>query len=165
MPYDHVTVVAEHGHNKHSAVRTEHQGLQDPGSGTSSASGSSPSFMYNPFPEEVQEILNDGSPMSWRQAIGPWRHMHSSLDLAMSALSLVCLARNHGDERLQGEGVVKYGRVLKDLQRILASDSLALEEETLASCMTLTIFEACHPTRYAQIEANVQRVGDEALGG
>jgi hypothetical protein len=144
MLHDKFTA-AEQGPNSRDIVRPKKQGPQNPGNGASQASDLFLDLLYNYFPEEVRENNSYETPGSWLQAIGPLRRRHSSLDLARSALSMVHLGRNRGNERLLREGMAKYGRVLKDLQNILASDSLALEEQTLASCMTLTIFEACHP--------------------
>ncbi|KIW81894.1 hypothetical protein Z517_04920 [Fonsecaea pedrosoi CBS 271.37] len=84
--------------------------------------------------------------VSWLQAIDPSSLENSaSLDLAILALSLSCLGRRHGDERLRREGTANYGRALRRLQDSLSHHSLLLEEQTLASCMALSIFEACLP--------------------
>ncbi|OAL40455.1 hypothetical protein AYO20_00191 [Fonsecaea nubica] len=72
--------------------------------------------------------------VSWLQAIDPSSLENSaSLDLAILALSLSCLGRRHGDERLRREGTANYGRALRRLQDILSHHSLLLEEQTLAS--------------------------------
>lgn len=144
MPYDDFTA-AEQDHNSRDIVRPKEQTPPNPGNNASQASDLFPNFLDTYFPEEVRESNNYETPGSWLQAIGSLRRRHSLLDLALSALSMVRLGRIRGNAQLQREGVAKYGRVLKDLQNILASDSLALEEQNLASCMTLTIFEACHP--------------------
>lgn len=145
MLYENLTEPKQ-DQNSRGTARPREQDPQSPGNTASQAEDLLLDFMYNYSPEGVQANTSCEAPMSWLQAIGPWRRRHSSLDLAMSALlSTVRLGRNRGNERRQREGVAKYGRALKDLQNILASDSLALEEQTLASCMILTIFEACHP--------------------
>jgi hypothetical protein len=144
MLYGHSTV-AEQSHDTNDIVRPKETKSQSPGTGASQASDLFLNFLYNYFPEEIRENNNYETPVSWLQAIGPLQRSNSSLDLAMSALSMVRLGRNRGNEQLESAGVANYGKALKDLQKVLSSDSLALEEQTLASCMTLTIFEACHP--------------------
>jgi hypothetical protein len=99
-----------------------------------------------PFGQDPDRTTSLGESVSWIQAVASWRGKYASLNLAMSALSMICLSRTGGDERHQSEGAVKYGQVLRDLQDTLAIDSLALEEQTLASCMTLTIFEVMAPS-------------------
>ncbi|KPI34568.1 uncharacterized protein AB675_11207 [Cyphellophora attinorum] len=99
-----------------------------------------------PFRQDPDKTTPPGETVSWIQAVASWRGKYASLNLAMSALSMICLSRTGGDERHQSEGAIKYGQVLRDLQDTLAIDSLALEEQTLASCMTLTIFEVMAPS-------------------
>lgn len=141
---DHFNV-AEQNHNSRELVVPRDQDPPNPGNGVSQASDSSPDLLCTSIPGEFLETKNYESPASWRHAIGQLQGKYSLLDLAMSALSMVRLGRVLGNERMYSEGVAKYGRVLKDLQNILASDSLALEEQNLASCMTLTILEVCNP--------------------
>ncbi|OCT44498.1 hypothetical protein CLCR_05814 [Cladophialophora carrionii] len=165
MLYGHLTVPEQDPNSRDIAPPNE-QDAPYPGNGASQAPDLFLDFIYNGSPDEVQENNTYEAPMSWLQAIGPWRRRHPSLDLAMSAiLNMVRLEGDSGDERLQREGVAKYGRALKDVQNILASDRLALEELTLASCMILAIFEACHPVLlYACPAANGERIGDGTLG-
>lgn len=96
-------------------------------------------FLDNYIPREAAKQI------SWLQAIEPSQVNDASLDLAILALSLVCLGRKHGDERLRHEGTANYGRALHRLQDILSHHSLLLEEQTLASCMALSTFEASAP--------------------
>ncbi|EXJ93040.1 hypothetical protein A1O3_01596 [Capronia epimyces CBS 606.96] len=100
-------------------------------------------FLKVYFPEEKAEWLdnNNTTPASWLTTFDPLQRSGTSLDLALSALSLVRLGRQCGNERLQSEGLTKYGRALKDLQNILSSGNLVLQEQTLASCMALSLFE------------------------
>lgn len=104
------------------------------------------SFLDNYIPREEDEPPNRHKvQVSWLQAIEPSQGNDASLDLAISALSLVCLGRKHGDERLRLEGAANYGRALRRLQDSLSQHSLLLEEQTLASCMALSTFEASAP--------------------
>jgi hypothetical protein len=142
MIHDHFDAV-EASQNTLEVVQPGEQDHRNPATGVSKVSDSSPDLLFNSVPEEVRKNISYGGPGSWLQAIGQLRRKNSLLDLAMSALSMVRLGRVLGSERIYSDGVAKYGRVLKDLQHILASDSLVLEEQNLASCMTLTIFEVC----------------------
>lgn len=103
-------------------------------------------FLDNYIPREDDELENEHKvQVSWLQAIDPSQPNEASLDLAILALSLVCLGRTHGDEMLRREGTANYGRALHQLQGILSHHSLLLEEQTLASCMALSTFEASAP--------------------
>ncbi|KIW73486.1 hypothetical protein PV04_01600 [Phialophora macrospora] len=99
-------------------------------------------FLDNYIPRQHAELQNGHSvQFSWLQAIDPSQGNGVSLDLAIMALSLVCLGRKHGDESLRREGTANYGRALHRLQDILSHHSLLLEEQTLASCIALCTFE------------------------
>jgi len=99
-------------------------------------------FLDNYIPREKVEIRNGYKVQdSWLQDIDPLQINDVSLDLSISALSLVCLGRRHGDEELCLQGTANYGRALQQLQDILAHQSLLFEEQTLAGCMALSIFE------------------------
>ncbi|EXJ84468.1 hypothetical protein A1O3_05136 [Capronia epimyces CBS 606.96] len=104
-------------------------------------------FLDNYIPTEAELQNGHKVQVSWLQAIDPSQVPlnDASLDLAILALSLVCLGRKYGDERLRYEGTANYGRVLHRLQDILSHHSLLLEEQTLASCMVLSTFEASTP--------------------
>jgi len=81
----------------------------------------------------------------------------------MSALSMVRLGRKRGDEELRREGTATYGRALRWLQDILSNDTLIFEEQTLASCITLSIFEASTLSRYDYMLLTVW-IGARSLG-
>jgi hypothetical protein len=100
-------------------------------------------FLDNYIPRQQAELQNGHKiQVSWLQAIDPSQFNDDSLDLAILALSLVCLGRKHGDETLRLEGTANYGKALHRLQDILSQHNLLLEEQTLASCMALSNFEA-----------------------
>ena len=85
-------------------------------------------------------------PVSWLQTVqdtGNLGNNTTSLRLAITALSLVRLGRKHQKVELQNEGMAVYGQALEGIQAILSSDDLIFEEQTLASCMTLLVFEVC----------------------
>ncbi len=83
------------------------------------------------------------TPVSWLQTVQITGNLESnpSLPLAITALSLVRLGRKHQNVELQNEGMAVYGQALEGIQAILSSDDLIFEEQTLASCMTLLVFE------------------------
>ncbi|OAP54953.1 hypothetical protein AYL99_10653 [Fonsecaea erecta] len=116
-------------------------------------------FLDNYIPQEEAKLQNGHKvPVSWLQAIDPSRVNDDSLDLAILALSLVCLGRKYGDERLRHEGTANYGRALRRLQDILSHHSLLFEEQTLASCMALSTFEASAPSSEYVYRTLVDRV-------
>ncbi|TVY41895.1 putative membrane protein [Lachnellula subtilissima] len=82
-------------------------------------------------------------PVSWLQTVQNTGNVgnNTSLPLAITALSLVRLGRKHQNVELQNEGMAVYGQALEGIQAILSSDDLIFEEQTLASCMTLLVFE------------------------
>ncbi|KEF51725.1 uncharacterized protein A1O9_12360 [Exophiala aquamarina CBS 119918] len=134
--------IDEQGHVTNDTVKTKEHSCEHLRRSVSQTSELFLNYLYNYLLKEAREDDNYQTPVSCLQAIGPLRRRNSSLDLAMSALSMVRLGRNCGNEQLHSEGVANYGRVLKDLQNILSSDSRALDEQTLASCMILSLFEA-----------------------
>ncbi|KAK5043626.1 hypothetical protein LTR84_011340 [Exophiala bonariae] len=145
MIHDHFDAAEATKNTPDLAKLAEHD-PPNPATDVSQVPDSSPDLLFNSIPEEVRKNISYGGPGSWLQAIGQLRRKNTLLYLAMSALSMVRLGRVLGSERIYSDGVAKYGRVLKDLQHILASDSLVMEEQNLASCMTLTIFEAMEPS-------------------
>lgn len=121
-------------------------------------------FLDNYIPREKAESPDEHkSPGSWLRAIARLQGSHTSLDLAMSALSMVRLGRKRGDEELRREGTATYGRALRWLQDILSNDTLIFEEQTLASCITLSIFEASTLSRYDYMLLTVW-IGARSLG-
>lgn len=82
-------------------------------------------------------------PVSWLQTVQNTGSLenNTSLPLAITALSLVQLGKKHQNVVLQNEGMAVYGQALEGIQAILSSDVLIFEEQTLASCMTLLVFE------------------------
>lgn len=92
-------------------------------------------------------------PVHWLQTVQNTGNLgnNTSLPLAITALSLVRLGRKHQNVELQNEGMAVYGQALEGIQAILSSDDLIFEEQTLASCMTLLVFEVSpifHPSYF-----------------
>lgn len=86
-------------------------------------------------------------PVSWLQTVQNTGNLgnNTPLTLAITALSLVQLGKKHRNVELQNEGMAVYGQALGGIQAILSSsDGLVFEEQTLASCMTLLVFEVNH---------------------
>lgn len=84
-------------------------------------------------------------PVSWLQSLMPLQGTNHSLDLAMSALSLVRLGRDTNNGSLRHEGLANYGKALEGLHDILANEKFVFEDQTLASCMILLVFEVNIP--------------------
>lgn len=77
----------------------------------------------------------------WVQSLVPLQGTNPSLDLAMSALSMVRLGRLNHDESLRRKGLANYGKALEGMRDILESGEMWCEEQTLASAMVFLIFE------------------------
>ena len=103
-------------------------------------------------------------PVSWLQTVQNTGNFgnNTSLPLAITALSLVRLGRKHQNMELQNEGMAVYGQALEGIQAILSSDDLIFEEQTLASCMTLLVFEVSqifHPSHFLELSILICRLG------
>lgn len=83
------------------------------------------------------------APVHWLQTVQSTGNPgnNTPLPLAITALSLVQIGRKYQNVELQKEGMAVYGQALEGIQAILSSDDLIFEEQTLASCMTLLVFE------------------------
>lgn len=79
--------------------------------------------------------------MSWLQIAVNIPTAGAALNCAMSALSLAVVGRVRGNPALSIEGARKYGMALWELQRALWDDDLKLQDQTLAACMTLVLYE------------------------
>ncbi len=102
-------------------------------------------FVDNYVPRESPRELDAAAiPVSWLQSLPLLQGTTPSLDLALSALSMVRLGRQRSDEALRRQGLSNYGKALEGIQNILANGESVFEEQTLASCMTLSIFEVCY---------------------
>jgi hypothetical protein len=76
----------------------------------------------------------------WVQCLVPLQGTNPSLDLAMSALSMVRLGRLNHDVSLRRQGLANYGKALEAMYDILESGEMWCEQ-TLASCMVFLVFE------------------------
>lgn len=95
---------------------------------------------YNP---KSRETIGD-SPVSWLDTVlnTAQSEDNTTLNLAITALSLVRLGRKHQSQELQTEGLAVYGQALEKIHDMLSSAEFLFQEQTLASCITLSIFEA-----------------------
>lgn len=64
-----------------------------------------------------------------------------ALEASSLALSTAALGRAYEDRSLIQESARLYGRGLSELQRALSNPRLALEDKTLATCLTLSMYE------------------------
>lgn len=64
-----------------------------------------------------------------------------ALETSSLALSTAALGRVYDDQSLIQESVKLYCRSLSELQKALSTPRLALEDETLATCLTLSVYE------------------------
>ena len=96
-------------------------------------------FLSDYVPQDVSGRRD--APVSWMETVCDMQGPNKSLDLAMTALSMVRLGRKHNDEKLKQEGMAVYGKALDEVQGMLSTETLLFQEHTLASCMTLSIFK------------------------
>lgn len=99
----------------------------------------------SPDPSSLSDLFFYLPPVSWLEALSPLQGRNSSFNVAMSALSMVYLGRQSNNETLHCEGLAKYGKALKGLQKVLSNGELVFEEQNLAATMTLSIFEVFFP--------------------
>ncbi|KAK5211638.1 hypothetical protein LTR41_003099 [Exophiala xenobiotica] len=109
--------------------RTELQQLQQEGQESTNLSELFYHLVSHYFPRD-----------DWVQFLVPLQGTNFSLDLAMSALSMVRLGRLNHDETLRRQGLANYGKALEGMYDILESGEMWCEQ-TLASCMVFLIFE------------------------
>lgn len=64
-----------------------------------------------------------------------------TLQASSLALSTAALGRAFKDEALVYESARLYGHGLSELQRAISSPRLAFDDETLAACLTLVMYE------------------------
>ena len=81
------------------------------------------------------------TPVSWLQIAVNIPTAGTAFNCAMSALSLAVVGRVRGNPALSIEGARKYGMALWELQKALWDDDLKLQDQTLAACMTLALYE------------------------
>jgi hypothetical protein len=63
------------------------------------------------------------------------------LEYSLNALCISRAGRVGNDQTLVVQGGVAYGRALRELQKALLSPTLAMQDETLAACYVLAIYE------------------------
>ena len=71
------------------------------------------------------------------------------MEYSLHALCMTRIGRIAGDEALIVKGGVAYGQSLRELQIALSSPKLAGTDDTLATCLVLSIYEVgtiCIPT-------------------
>lgn len=81
------------------------------------------------------------TPASWLQIVINVPTPGEALCFAISALSLAVVGRARGNLALSVEGARKYGKALWELQKALWDDHLKFQDQTLAACITLVLYE------------------------
>ena len=138
VAYDHSELHLQQGARN---VKTKSSILEQSESVSTSLSQLFEHFLLDYIPQGGKD--KQESPVSWLQTVQNTGNLgnNTSLPLAIKALSLVRLGRKHQNVELQNEAMAVYGQALEGIQAILSSDDLIFEEQTLASCMTLLVFE------------------------
>jgi len=100
-------------------------------------------FMTEYMPLQLKNSPGDiQTPLSWMQIIPHLKRTHTSLDNALAALSMVRLGRKYNDQRLRKRGTALYGQALEGMQKALTDEASVCQDQTLASCLTMAVFEA-----------------------
>lgn len=102
-------------------------------------------FLTNHLPSEV---LNDRGPINkqrhWLLLIQDSPSLTPALESSILAVCVVKLGRKHDDEALIHEGLSKYSNGLRQLQQALRNPKTRCDDETIAACMALILFECTH---------------------
>ena len=97
-------------------------------------------FLSEYLPKEGSK---QDSPAFWIKTIQNTSSLRAdaSLPFAMTALSLVRLGKKYQNVELEHEGMAAYGQALGRVQATISSNDFVLDDQTLASCMTLLVLE------------------------
>jgi hypothetical protein len=104
-------------------------------------------FLFARFMNEYIPTKSEGKaatsepPVTWLQALPQLQANYPSLNTAIAALSMVRLGRMDNDEKLKQGGISVYSKALEGMQEMLSGNDLLYKEQTLASCLTMSIFE------------------------
>jgi hypothetical protein len=102
-------------------------------------------MLFSRFMDEYVPLYapNPHSLLSWLQVILDIPAHYESVDLAVAALSMVRLGRTYHDDILRMRGMNVYVRALRSMQKLLVDDRSLYNEQTLATSMTMSVFEVC----------------------
>ncbi|KAL8830687.1 MAG: hypothetical protein Q9191_001292 [Dirinaria sp. TL-2023a] len=81
------------------------------------------------------------TPLTWLQLVFNVPTEGTALDCAMAAVALSVVGRAANDAALSVESSRKYGQALWALQRALWDERLRFQDETLAACTALVLYE------------------------
>ena len=98
-------------------------------------------FMNDYVPKSKTRFGQSNIVTSWMQILPNMLKWTAPLHLAIIALSMVRLGRRYKDKTLHTKGHAVYGHALRRMQIMLSNQDLLYQEQTLASCMTMSVFE------------------------
>jgi hypothetical protein len=96
-------------------------------------------FLENYLPSNPKEGL--GLTHTWLAEAVRFHNPGKALEYSLHALCITRIGRIAGDQALVLKGSVAYGHALRELQLALSSPKLAGTDDTLASCLVLSIYE------------------------
>jgi hypothetical protein len=96
-------------------------------------------FLENYLPANPN--LGPGLTQTWLAEAVRFNKPGRALEYSLHALCMTRIGRIAGDQSLVVKGSVAYGHALKELQLALSSPNLAGTDDTLASCLVLSIYE------------------------
>lgn len=85
--------------------------------------------------------LGPGLTQTWLAEAVRFNNPGKALEYSLHALCITRIGRFSGDQALVVKGSVALGQALRELQLALSSPKLAGTDDTLASCLVLSIYE------------------------
>lgn len=96
-------------------------------------------FLESYLPSDPK--LGPGLTQTWLAEAVRFNNPGKALEYSLHALCMTRIGRIAGDEALIVKGGMAYGHSLRELQLALSSPRLAGTDDTLATCLVLSIYE------------------------
>lgn len=101
-------------------------------------------FLESYLPSDPK--LGPGLTQTWLAEAVRFNNPGKALEYSLHALCMTRIGRIAGDEALVVKGGMAYGHSLRELQLALSSPKLAGTDDTLATCLVLSIYELFEST-------------------
>ena len=101
--------------------------------------------IYLPASEQSRSFGLESS-LSWLAYAASLPEPGDALSSALCALSIAYIGRMKRDQRLQAQGMLFYGRALREMQKALWDSNQMWKEETLAAGTALSTYELYEST-------------------
>lgn len=101
-----------------------------------------------------ERYISDGITAKTIPPVGGWidvvrniAHLDDSLRFAFEAISCVVVGRQYKDDALSRQGVVQYGKALREVNRALVDSTRVHSDAVLTACGLLATYEVCDSIR------------------